>query len=91
MTGAPRRRAADQHFHPEYWTETDQHRFEDRMVKEMEGIREEVRLLSQRMTLLLGGLVLLAFLLPLIAPFIRDWLNLPQSSETISALAWLLR
>ena len=91
MTGAPRRRASDQHVHPEYWTEHDQIRFEDRIVREMEGIRAEVKALTGRMTLLLGGLVLLAFLLPLVAPFIRDWLNLPEPTQTVTAALALVR
>jgi hypothetical protein len=101
MTGAPRRRASD-HVHPEYWTEADQYRFEDRIAKEvqavrremreeMTGLREELGKLSYRITLMLGGLVLLAFLLPLIAPFIRDWLNLPTPVDTVQAAIVALR
>jgi len=43
----------------------------------MHGIRAELRALANRVTLLLGGMALLAFLLPLVAPFIREALNFP--------------
>lgn len=76
-TGAPRRRATDHHLHPEYWTEQDQYRFEDRIGKEIHGLREEVRQIASRLTMMLGALALMAFLLPLIAPFIRSLFNLP--------------
>jgi len=79
VMAAPQRRSTD-HVHPEYWTENQQHRYEDRVVKEMEQIREELGVLSTRLLMLLGGIVLLAFLLPLVAPFIRDWLNLPRAA-----------
>lgn len=70
MTGRPQRRVTD-HFHPEYWTEADQHRFEDALRAEIKGIRDEVKDASTRLTYLLGGLVVVAFLLPLVAPWIR--------------------
>ena len=76
--GAPRRRASDQHVHPEYWTESDQFRFEDRIGREIHALREEVRGIATRLTMMLGALALLAFLLPLIAPFIRSLFNLPN-------------
>lgn len=76
-TGAPRRRATDHHVHTEYWTEADQYRFEDRISREIHGLREEVRGIAARLTMMLGALALLAFLLPLIAPFIRGLFNLP--------------
>lgn len=75
MTG-PRRRASD-HLHPEYWTEGDHYRFEDRVSKELEKLRVDVEKLSLRITLMLGGLGILAFLIPILAPFIRDWFGVP--------------
>lgn len=74
MTG-PRRRVED-HLHPEYWTEADQHRFEDRISRELNGIRGEVREAGTRITYLMGGLAVIAFLLPLVAPFIRGLFNI---------------
>ena len=84
--GGPQRRVTD-HFHPEYWTENDQHRYEDKIATqisglrgevkdELGGMREEVRALGNRITLILGGLALLAFLLPIAAPFIRSLLDI---------------
>lgn len=37
------RRVGDDHIHPEYWTETDHNRFEDRLHADMGGIRTELR------------------------------------------------
>lgn len=73
----PQRRASD-HVHSEYWEEAQQHRYEDRIAGELKGIREEVGRLATRITFLMGAVAILAFLLPLIAPFIRDFLNFPR-------------
>ena len=73
----PQRRITD-HSHEQYWEETDQHRYEDRISAELKGIKEEVGKLSARITMLMGAVAVLAFLLPLIAPFIRDFLNFPR-------------
>jgi hypothetical protein len=76
-------RRADDHNHPEYWTEDAHHRFESRTATEMERLRVEVEKvetkvgeLTTRITLMLGALGLIAFLLPIISPFVRLWLNL---------------
>lgn len=76
-TGTPQRRATDHHVHVEYWTEIDQHRFEDRISLQIAELRKEVRDIAARLTMMLGALALLAFLLPLVAPFIRGLFNLP--------------
>ena len=73
----PQRRVTD-HAHPEYWEESQQHRYEDRIAGELKGIREEVGKLATRITFLMGAVAVLAFLLPLVAPFIRDFLNFPR-------------
>ena len=84
---APRRRATDNHVHVDSWTRAEQHRFEDRMALELKdvseeigGVREEVRSLNNRITLMLGGLAILAFLLPIAAPFIRSLIGIPLDS-----------
>ena len=84
MPGAPQRRATDNHVHMDAWTRAEQHRFEDRMANELKdvseeigGVRDEVRSLNNRMTMLLGGLAILAFLLPIAAPFIRSLIGIP--------------
>jgi hypothetical protein len=73
--GGPRTtplRRIDDHVHDEYWQERDQHRFEDRLSEELKGIRGEVKSMNNRLTLLTGALALIAFMLPLIAPFVRS-------------------
>ena len=74
MTG-PRRRA-DDHVHPEYWLAEDHHRFDSGIKEELKEIRREMDAIATRLTLLLGGLGILAFLVPLISPFLRAFLNL---------------
>jgi hypothetical protein len=74
VTG-PQRRVTD-HIHPEYWTEADQHRFEDRITRELHAIRAEVKDAGIRLTYLFGGLAVIAFLLPIVAPFIRSMFSI---------------
>lgn len=71
----PQRRA-DDHVHPEYWTSEDHHRFEGRVERALESLREDLDAIGMRITLLMGALGILAFLVPLVSPFIRAWLNL---------------
>lgn len=73
----PQRRLTD-HAHDDYWEVNQQHRYEDRIASELQGIKQEVGKLSSRITMLMGAVAVLAFLLPLIAPFIRDFLNFPR-------------
>ena len=75
MTRTPQRRA-DVHVHPEYWQESEQHRFEDRIGSELSGIRQEVGKLRNQVTMIIGAIGILAFLLPIIAPFIRSVLQI---------------
>lgn len=65
------------HFHPEYWGKDDHWRFEARVQAELEKIEEAVERLTTRITMMLGGLALIAFLLPIIAPFVRQWIGVP--------------
>jgi hypothetical protein len=68
VSGPPRpaRRTTD-HWHPEYWTEVDHNRFEDRVSKEIHDLRTEVRGLGQRMAWLLGGLGVVIFVVNIVA------------------------
>ena len=78
MATNPQRRVTD-HYHPEfasYWSRTDQHRYEDQTDSELRQIREELTKLRAQITLMLGAIGLVVFLLPIIAPFIRSMLNL---------------
>lgn len=66
---------SDGHVHPEIWSKADHHRFEDKVSNEIEKLEVAIEALTTRVTLMLGGLTLVAVLLPVIAPFIRAWLN----------------
>lgn len=65
------------HYHPEHWTQDQQHRYEDRVGREMEKLEAAVDRLTNRVTLLMGAIGLLVFILPIAAPFIRGFLGLP--------------
>lgn len=71
MTG-PRRRASDNHHHPEMWTEADQWRFEDRIVQELEKIRRDVHTVTMRIATILGGVTVGVFLINML---IHVWLS----------------
>jgi hypothetical protein len=66
------------HVHPEYWTEADHYHFENRISNELRELRLDVERLNSRLTYLLGGLGLLAFVIPIIAPWIRGLLGVPS-------------
>ena len=72
----PRRRASD-HVHPEYWEEGEQHRYEARISEELKGIRTELKAVGDRILMVMGAVALLAFILPIVAPFIRSLFNIP--------------
>lgn len=65
------------HIHADYWSRTDQHRFEDQVKQDMKEVERAVDRLTQRVTLLMGAIGLLVFILPIAAPFIRGFLGLP--------------
>ena len=66
-------RRVDDHVHPQYWGAEDHHRFESRMAKELERLREDVEQLTMRLTLMLGAIAILAFIIPILAPFLTAW------------------
>lgn len=68
-------RQTPEHHHPEAWSKDDHYRFEARVTAELEKLEKAVHDLTTRVTLMLGGLTLVAVLLPVIAPFVRAWLN----------------
>lgn len=76
MTG-PRRRASDDHNHPEYWSREDHHRFEDRLTSQIGEMRDDLDQIANRLTLLLGGIALLAFVFPFLLPFLQRLFGLP--------------
>lgn len=73
------RRQTDDHVHPDYWTRESHYRYEDRMHGEFQQLEKAVDALKTRITLMIGGLMIVAFLLPIIAPFVRAFLNIPAS------------
>jgi hypothetical protein len=78
MDNGPRRRSADNHVHPEYWTAEAHHRFEDRVSREIHNLREDVEAIGTRLTLLIGGLAILAFAVPILVPIVQSALNIPR-------------
>ena len=75
MTG-PRRRS-DDHVHTEYWNRDAQIRYEDRIKSELESLEKAVDRLTQRVTMLLGGIGLLVFVIPIVSPWIRSFVGVP--------------
>jgi hypothetical protein len=67
----PQRRITD-HYHPDLWSVDQQHRHEDALTEELKEIRTEMRSLSNRMLMLIGALGLIAFAVPVVAPFVRS-------------------
>ena len=61
----------------EFWTVAEQYRFEDRLNDQLREMQFSIDRLTARLTLLMGGVGLLAFMVPIVAPLLRSWLNLP--------------
>ncbi len=64
------------HYHPDTWSREDHHRYEDRIAKEIANLETSVEKLTTRVTLMIGAIGILGFVIPLLAPFIRAFLNL---------------
>jgi hypothetical protein len=47
------------------------------MIREVENLEGAVRMLANRVTLMLGALALIGFLIPIVVPFIRSFLVTP--------------
>lgn len=80
MTGQRGARPITDHYHPDYWTRAEQHRREDRIDSDIDEIRAELKAIGNRLTLMVGALGLVAFVLPILAPFIRVWLGVDVPS-----------
>lgn len=78
MTRRPGTAPLGDHVHVEQWTKDEHYRFEDRMNDELTKIERAIESLTVRVTLMIGALTLVAVLLPVIAPFIRAWLDIPS-------------
>jgi hypothetical protein len=72
---AEQRRRVSDHWHVEYQTHDAQLRYELRIEKQLEEIRRELDVIANRMLLMMGGLGIVAFMLPIVAPFLRDLLG----------------
>ena len=70
----------DDHVHPDAWTKEDHHRYEDRVSKDIQVLEGAVEKLTTRVTLMIGAIGVLGFVIPLLAPFIRAFLNLDTPS-----------
>jgi hypothetical protein len=75
MTQRPQRRITD-HIHQEYWRETEQHRYEEEVGRRIGRVEGAIEKLTQRITLLMGAIGLLLFVLPILAPYIRDFIGI---------------
>ena len=75
MTQRPQRRITD-HIHQEYWRETEQHRYEEEVAKRIGRVEGAIEKLTNRITLLMGAIGLLLFILPILAPYIRDFIGI---------------
>ena len=78
MTSRPGRssRTGDDHVHPDAWSKEDHNRYEDRIAKEIQNLEVTVEKLTTRVTLMIGAVGVLGFVIPLVAPFVRAFLNL---------------
>ena len=69
-------RGPGNHYHPELWTRDAQHRYEDRVGNDLKDLEKAVTQLTNRVTMLMGGIALAIFVIPIVAPFIRGMLGL---------------
>jgi len=65
------------HYHPDLWTVDQQHRYEDRTKAELEKLEQAIDRLTQRVTMLLGGIGLLVFVIPIVSPWVRTFVGIP--------------
>ena len=61
----------------EFWTVAEQYRFEDHLDLQLRKMQLSIDRLTARLTLLMGGVGVLAFMVPIVAPLLRSWLNIP--------------
>lgn len=80
MTFGPRRRSTDNHVHPEYWSESDHNRFEDRIAAELVKMRAEMHEFgnkvagqTNRLSWLMGALAVIVFVVNiLVTVYLRN-------------------
>ena len=67
----------DDHVHTDYWSRDAQMRYEDRTREELQKLESAIDRLTQRVTMLLGGIGLLVFVIPIVSPWIRSFVGVP--------------
>lgn len=80
MTQRPQRRVTD-HFHPEMWTRPEQHRHEDTMSERVKEIEDKLDALATRLTMMMGAIALLVFILTFFAPLIRSFIGITPTGQ----------
>jgi hypothetical protein len=78
VTGGRPQRRIDDHIHPEYWTEMDHIRFEDRVSKELHDLKTEVKQLGSRFAWLLGALAVIVFVANALSIYVLRAIFPPQ-------------
>lgn len=66
-----------EHHHPEYWTVRDHDRYENRISAELRDLRDELDVIGTRLSLMMGGIAVLAVILNLFGPVIQQWIGAP--------------
>jgi len=72
-----RRPSEIDHVHTENWTRAEQHRYEDLTRAQMDKLEKAVDRLTTRVTMLMGGIGLLVFVVPIVSPWIRGLVGVP--------------
>lgn len=73
------RRIGQDHDHPDYWRRDAQYRYEDRMANELRELNAAIDRLTTRITLIMGGVIVISFVLSLAVPFLRSALGITAS------------
>lgn len=80
--GVDRRRyVGDDHHHLDMWSKEEHRLFEDKLDKRFAAFQAHIDRLNTRITLMLGALGLIAFLLPIVAPFLRAIIGIDVPSD----------
>lgn len=76
MSSGRSSRSGDDHVHADAWSKDDHHRYEDRIARELQILEGAIDKLTMRVTIMVGGIGVVAFLTTIAAPFVRAFLNL---------------
>lgn len=64
------------HHHEQYWLREAQYRYEERIGRDIEALEREVRRQGDRLTVIVAIIGFLAFVAPIVAPFLRSLVGL---------------